>query len=271
MLGGGGIIGVIILVLVGLLAAGGGSGGVDAGELLQGGPQTTGVQGGADLAAECRTGADANRREDCRIVGVVNSVQSYWNDAFADSNLQYRAARTRLFSGTTMSGCGPASSETGPFYCPADQTVYMDLSFFDTLSLPPFNAQGGPFAQAYVVAHEYGHHVQTLLGQSAGNDRQGPATLGLRAPGAAGRLLRRRVGRQRGGDAATSRSSPRRTSPTGLDAAAAVGDDRIQENTRGRVDPESFTHGTSAQRQRWFMRGYESGDPDACDTFRGSI
>ena len=268
---GGGIVGLVVVVLFALLSGGGGDGGDLSGMFAEASQQYDASQEdwSQDLAQECRTGADANEREDCRIVGVVNSVQSYWTDAFTESRLRYDAADTQLFSGSTTSGCGPASSSTGPFYCPADSTVYMDLSFFDVLTQPPFNAEGGPFAQAYVVAHEYGHHVQNLLGQTGGSRASGADSgsvrLELQADCYAGVWASNAV--------ATGFivELTDEDIQVGLDAAAAVGDDRIQEGTRGRADPESFTHGTSAQRQKWFRTGYRTGDPSSCDTFSGGI
>ena len=243
-------------------------GGFATNDMLE--PSTTvGDQSATEVARECRTGADANERQDCRIVAVVNSVQRYWSDTFARSGVTYRPARTQLFSNRTYSGCGPASSATGPFYCPADETVYVDLTFFDALSQPPFNAAGGPFAQAYVIGHEYGHHVQNLLGRSAGADRQGATSGSVR--------LELQADCYAGVWAANAVSTGFVTEITpediaqGLDAAAAVGDDRIQESAGGRSNPDSYTHGTSAQRQRWFQRGYDTADPTSCDTFSGRI
>ena len=267
---GGGIVGLVVVVLFALLSGGGGDGTDLSGMFAEQGQQYDAreEEWSQDLAQECRTGADANEREDCRIVGVVNSVQSYWDDAFTESGLGYEQADTQLFSGSTTSGCGPASAATGPFYCPADATVYMDLSFFGVLTEPPFNAEGGPFAQAYVVAHEYGHHVQNLLGQRGGSSSgadSGSVRLELQADCYAGVWASNAV--------ATGFITELTVSDieVGLDAAAAVGDDRIQEGTRGRADPESFTHGTSAQRQKWFQTGYRTGDPTRCDTFSGRI
>jgi predicted metalloprotease len=272
-LGGGGlgIVGIVIYLLVQVL--GGGQPGTVQSPLQ---PGQTGSQSAGDLASTCKTGADANARLDCRIVGFTDSIQSYWTQAFGSRNGGYKPAQTILFSGSVQTGCGNATSDVGPFYCPADGLVYLDLGFFDELTTR-FGAQAGPLAQAYVVAHEYGHHVQNLLGtsdrvqQGDTGPQSGSVRLELQADCYAGVWTHH---------AATTKDAQGRTflkTPTqeqintALSAAAAVGDDRIQEQAQGRVSPESWTHGSSAQRQQWFMTGYNSGQPNACDTFSGSI
>jgi predicted metalloprotease len=197
----------------------------------------------------------------------VNSVQDYWGDKVRG----YREAPTEFFSGQTQTGCGGATSAVGPFYCPADQSVYIDLGFYGELR-SRFGARGGPFAEAYVIAHEYGHHVQHLLGadrrvgrENAQGEQSGSVRLELQADCYAGVWAAHAVETE-----FIEELTPADISD-GLDAAAAVGDDRIQQRATGRVDPDTWTHGSAAQRQRWFDRGYGSGDPGACDTFSGAI
>jgi len=262
---GGGGIGLLLLIVYVLL--GGDPGALGGGAVTDPGA-VTGPESSA-LATDCKTGQDANTRDDCRILGYVNSIQAYWKNEFAASGETYSPVDTVLFSGATDTGCGTASSSTGPFYCPPDQLVYLDLDFFKQLRTQ-FGAQGGSLAQGYVIAHEYGHHVQDLLGilgrQSSQEGAQGGSVrtelqadcfAGVWTNHAASTGYLEPVTDQQIADA--------------LDAAAAVGDDRIQQASTGQVDPDSWTHGSSAERQQWFSTGNRTGDPSACDTFNGPV
>jgi predicted metalloprotease len=260
--GGGGVIAIIVLLAFVFLGGGGGLG--DLGSLAG---QTVGPTGqpSGQLAQDCKTGADANAREDCRIVAVINSVQEYWGKTVRN----YEPARTRFFEDAIQTGCGAASSATGPFYCPNDGYVYIDLGFFDQLQ-SQLGARGGPLAEAYVLAHEYGHHVQDLTGtlRRANHDtgpQGGQVRVELQADCYAGLWVGHAL------DTGFVEDITRQDVSDALDAAAAVGDDRIQQRTQGRVVPESFTHGTSEQRQSWFVRGVDGSGPNSCDTFSGRV
>ena len=266
--GGGGIgLGVLVIYLLFSLLTGGGG----LGQLAPLEDQQVGQ--GDDpgvVSEECRTGADANERQDCFIVGVVNSTQEFWDGVFERSDEQYPYVDTVFFTDQVETACGSATSQVGPFYCPADQLVYIDLGFFDELQ-SRFGAGEAPFAQAYVIAHEYGHHVQNQLGilESIGGDRQGPESRAVRAELQADCYAG--VWAANAVETGLIEQLTQDDINAGLDAAAAIGDDRIQEQTQGQVNPESWTHGSSEQRRRWFSRGYEEGRPAACDTFSGSI
>lgn len=197
---------------------------------------------------------------------VLDSAQNFWERTFADMGAQYQRATLVLFRDGVQSACGAAGSATGPFYCPGDQKVYIDLGFFDELDRR-FGAPGD-FAQAYVLAHEIGHHVQTLLGiedqvrrrqqANQGEANQVQVRMELQADCLAGVWghATEQMGLLQAGDV-----------EEGLGAAAAVGDDRIQKSAQGYVNPEAFTHGSSAQRMQWFRRGFDTGRVADCDTF----
>lgn len=205
------------------------------------------------------------------VVCVETNVQSFWSQELGKIGGKYRPAKLVLFTERTSSSCGVASAESGPFYCPPDEKVYLDLGFFQELQRR-FHARGGDFAEAYVVAHEYGHHVQDILGVSSKvheaevnnpSERNGLSVrLELQADCYAGVW---------GHHAYEKGKVSQQEISLALDAAAAVGDDRIQRASRGRVNPETFTHGSAAMRQKWFGIGMKSGDPNDCRTFSGEI
>jgi predicted metalloprotease len=200
-------------------------------------------------------------------VCVESNVQAFWRRQLASAGQTYRPARLVLFTDATSSGCGVASAQTGPFYCPEDGRVYLDLGFFDELQRR-FHARGGDFAQAYVIAHEYGHRVQDLVGTERQMRRAQQEHPDARSALSVRLELQADCYAGVWGHAAYAAGKVSRDEiAQALDAAAAIGDDRIQKQALGRVNPETFTHGSSAQRQHWFTVGMESGDPASCNTF----
>jgi predicted metalloprotease len=269
--GGVGVAGLLIYLLVAVLG-GGGSATTDVlGNLAGSGQGATADN--AQVASECKTGSDANDKLDCAVVADIESIQNFWAKELPALGSRYQDVPTVWFSGQVSTGCGAASSGSGPFYCPADKRVYLDLGFYDDLQTQ-FGAEGGLFVDAYVLAHEYGHHVQDLLGIEAKvRTREGPTSdsvrLELQADCFAG------VWAYHATTVPDDTGKPLITDVTeddisrALDTAGRIGDDYIQKNLgSGHIDQNTFTHGSSAQRVSWFKRGMETGDPANCDTFK---
>ena len=232
------------------------------------GQSTTTTSQTQDLAIKCAQPGALDQYDDCFVLKIFNETDEVWTREFRERGSAYEAPRLVFFSGSTQTGCGPATAQTGPFYCPPDQRVYFDLDFLRQLQ-SQFGARG-QYAQAYITAHEVGHHIQTITGieekvrrQQQANPRQANALsvrMELQADCIAG--VWGRLANDRGNVVITKREYDQ-----ALRAAAAVGDDRIMQKTQGRVNPEAFTHGSSAQRQEWFARGFNTGDINKCDTF----
>lgn len=269
--GGVGGIGVLVFLLFSLL----GGGDIDLEQMGLAGPQQAQYQpdDGSESLEECLTGADANERVDCRMQATAYSLDAYWGEALpTQARIDYTLPDMVLFSNAVSTGCGQATSAVGPFYCPADQTVYLDTRFFNELTTQ-YGAQDGPLAELYVVAHEFGHHIQNQLGTMSTAERanSGPTSDGVRLELQADCYAGMWVG---GASQATDVNGvaylqePTETEiRDALSAASAVGDDHIQETFSGQVSPDSWTHGSSQQRMKWFSVGLESGSLQACDTF----
>ena len=244
--------------------------GVDLTGLIGGGG---GQPPASDAALEqCQTGQDANERIDCRMKGASASLEAYWQAEAPNIGLDYVGPQNFiLFDQAVSTGCGNASSATGPFYCPPDQTIYIDTSFYDQLE-SQFGASGGPLAEMYVVAHEWGHHVQNIAGVLARSQdgQTGPTSnavrVELQADCFAGAWAAAASQTEDESGVPFLQPISRDEYSDAISAAAAVGDDRIQETMQGQVNPHTFTHGTSEQRVAWFETGYQQG-AGACDTF----
>ena len=239
--------------------------GFDPGALLGGGqPAPSSTNDGQ--YAHCQTGADIAKDPECRWVAYQTSIQNYWKQTLSG----YQSAKTVTFDGAVQTACGQATAQVGPFYCPADATVYLDKTFFQTM-LPQLGAKGGDAAEAYVIAHEYGHHIQNLTGSMGKVQQQGqtagpnsPAVrLELQADCYAGVWLRYAAG-----DADNIISEVTQDDlDRAVNAAEVVGDDHIQRMQAGRINPDQWTHGSSQMRKEWLSKGFNSGDPNQCNTF----
>lgn len=274
---GGGFAGLLIIVLFIVLTqctgGGGGvpgpAGGIDAGQT----GNDTSRMDDAERYANCRTGADAENDQDCARVAVENSLVNYWSKALPDqSGTRFEPANLLTFSGAVNTGCGQASSQVGPFYCPADQKIYLDTTFFADVLEKQLGGQGGDFVEPYVVAHEYGHHIQNLLGTMGQvRTQQGPESdavrLELQADCYAGMWARSASDTTDAEGEKILLDLDEGDIQEAVDSAKTVGDDRIQKKSGGRVDQEGWTHGSAEQRKRWFMMGYENGSMQSCDTF----
>jgi len=269
-IGGGGIGGVVLLIIlfvigravgIDILGGGGGGGGagLDSSRFTDTGRYTS-----------CTTGEDANNSADCARVAVENSLFDFWTDELGGRFEPEEGLVT--FTGSVGTGCGDASSDVGPFYCPPDKTIYLDSGFFDQVLEDQLGGPDGGFVEAYVLAHEYGHHIQNLLGTMGQvRTQQGPQSdavrLELQADCYAGMWARAATKTQDASGVALFSSLTQQDIDLALEAAASVGDDRIQQKTQGQVTEESWTHGSAAQRQAWFGIGFEQGSLEACDTF----
>lgn len=252
---GGGIGGLVVVVILFLLFSG----------VLGGGGGLSGLGGLGGGAVEPGGTLDPQGDTDQQLAYIVSDIQDFWAETFSQAGKQYPYTKLVLFSGATQSSCGPASAATGPFYCPADQKVYLDLGFMDELTRR-FGAREGDFAMAYVVAHEFGHHLQTVLGVSEAVQRTAQDDPSRRNDLSVRQELQADCLAGVWAHSAQSDLEPGDIDEA-LSAASAVGDDRIQEATSGRIDPESWTHGSAEQRTAWFTNGYRSGNTNDCDTF----
>lgn len=259
---GGGGLAVVAIFLVAQLF------GVDLSGLVDTGGSGTSSE---EALANCDTGAEANASVDCLIAGANDSLDHYWAAELPSTGVAYHRPGVELFDGQTNTGCGTASSATGPFYCPPDESIFIDPAFYDDLR-SKYGSSGGPLAEMYVLAHEFGHHIQNLSGTMTGLDlaATGPASDSVRLEVQADCFAGAWVGQAStvpsdNGTTFLSAVTDAQIADA-LTAASAVGDDRIQKAATGTVNKESWTHGSSAQRQKWFTAGY-SGGPSACDTF----
>ncbi|AGL15707.1 neutral zinc metallopeptidase [Actinoplanes sp. N902-109] len=268
-IGGGGLTGIIVTVLVALV---GGYFGINN---LGGGGGSSQSGDNSSLKQKCSQ-SDATKQLDCRNVLYVNSIQDYWKDAYPQNfEGSYKPATTRFFANRVTTGCGAADSGVGPFYCPADDKVYIDLTFYQVLAQQL--GAPGEFAQPYVLAHEYGHHIQDLAGTEAQmrrdqerNPDQANALsvkLELQADCYAGVWAKNATGTDDGSGQKIFKSITQQDIQEALDTAEKIGDDTLQKQSGGTVNPAEFTHGTSAQREQWFSTGYQNGSPKDCDTF----
>ncbi|GAA2586074.1 neutral zinc metallopeptidase [Winogradskya consettensis] len=259
-IGGGGLVGIVVTVLIALV---GGYFGINN---LGGGSSSSKPADNTALSEKCSQ-SDAIKQLECRNVLYVNSIQDYWTDAYPQYfNGKYEPSKTDFFSGQVQTKCGAADSGVGPFYCPADDKVYIDLTFYEVLSQQL--GAPGEFAQPYVLAHEYGHHIQDLAGQETGGTNAGSVKLELQADCYAGVWAKNATGTDDGSGQKIFKSITADDIKQGIDTAGQIGDDTLQKKSGGTVNPAEFTHGTSAQRQKWFSEGYNSGTPKNCDTFK---
>lgn len=278
--GRGGIGGIVLLVVLfvvarcagidlGLGGDGGGGGGLGS---AYSPARLSDQQRGSDRYANCKTGEDANNSADCARVAVENSLTDYWQSELGGKFRPEQAVVT--FTGSVDTGCGGATSDVGPFYCPTDETIYLDTTFFRDVYEGQLGGKDAPFVEAYVLAHEYGHHISNLLGymtEASRRGQQGPQSgsvrLELQADCYAGLWANHAESTEDASGEKLLLDLSQQDIDEALDAAKTVGDDYIQKRSGGRVDEEAWTHGSSEQRQKWFMVGYEQGSLDACDTF----